>query len=857
MVGTITEGDFDCSASSGQQLDCTLLHLGAGETKSITVAYSVDTDTDAASAVSNTAEATSDEQTVAASGSETVDIVENVVLHVTKTFSSDTVTAGGSSQQFTIVVSNTGTSSAEAVSVTDTVDTRLHVTAIGGGGFTCGAPSQSLSCTLGSLAAGDSKTITVTYEVASDVDSATVSNDASVSSDEDSAGPSTDSVDIVEDVDLSVEKTFDSATVAAGGASKSFTISVHNAGASDADNVSVSDTVDNRLEVGTIDEGDFDCSTSSGQQVDCTLLHLGAGETESITVHYTVDTTTEADPVVGNTTSAESDENGATTGSDDVAIVENVVLDVTKTFADDSVDAGTLGHTFTITVTNNGASEADDVIVTDEVDSRLIVTDVTGADCSAWAGQHVECTVPELAAGDSATVTVTYEVAASTAAATVSNTGAAVSDDSGSGSDSDSVDIATKANIADLKVATPEPVLSGNQLTYTITVSNDGPSDAQAVTLTDVLDSALVLPMYTLDYGSGPGVPMSWLGSVNLGTLAPGDSVDVVITATVDPSTQPGMLSNTATVSSSTDDPDESDNTSTAETTVDTEADLSISKAAPVSATAGDPSGFDYTFTVTNDGPSDNTGGFDVTDTLDSGLTFETAGSDPRCAAAGQLVTCTNTTGLGTTFPNDTDTFTIHVTLASTVDSSVTLSNTAGVYSNGTADPNSVNDTSNTTSTDVDEDVSLAVTKAFDSASVTAGGAGKSFTIDVKNTGSSDADNVTLNDTVDGRLIVDGVTAGSFSCPDGDADPQTITCTLGHLAAGATKSVTVDYHVASTTNAAAGVSNTASASSDEDGPANGADTVDIVENVSLAVTKAFDSATGDGGWRRRSRSRST
>src|SRR5205085_2328978 len=134
----------------------------------------------------------------------------------------------------------------------------------------------------------------------------------------------------------------------------------------------------------------------------------------------------------------------------------------------------------------------------------------------------------------------------------------------------------------------------------------------------------------------------------------------------------------------------------------------------------------------------------------------------------------------------------------------------------------------NTVDTAVAENVVLSVAKTFNSDTVTAGGAGKSFTIDVTNSGVSDADNVSLTDTVDSRLIVDSVTAGDYTCPDGDTNAQTITCSLPHLPAGATKSITVAYHVDSTTNSAAGVSNTATASSDENGPTSGSDTVDIV-----------------------------
>src|SRR4029079_10547293 len=99
------------------------------------------------------------------------------------------------------------------------------------------------------------------------------------------------------------------------------------------------------------------------------------------------------------------------------------------------------------------------------------------------------------------------------------------------------------------------------------------------------------------------------------------------------------------------------------------------------------------------------------------------------------------------------------------------------------------------------------------------------FTLSVSNSGVSDADGVSLTDTVDGRLLVDSIDPGDYSCgPAG----QSISCSLIHLGGGVSKSVTVHYHVASTTNSDPSVSNTGSAVSDEQTtPATGTDTVAI------------------------------
>ncbi len=117
--------------------------------------------------------------------------------------------------------------------------------------------------------------------------------------------------------------------------------------------------------------------------------------------------------------------------------------------------------------------------------------------------------------------------------------------------------------------------------------------------------------------------------------------------------------------------------------TITTSADLSISKSAPMSATAGDPAGFDYTITVHNGGPSDNTGGFTVTDVLPSGLTYEDGASTPACAEGPVgTITCTNSTGL---VSGADQAFTIHVRVAANVANATILSNHATVASTGTS----------------------------------------------------------------------------------------------------------------------------------------------------------------------------
>ena len=280
---------------------------------------------------------------------------------------------------------------------------------------------------------------------------------------------------------------------------------------------------------------------------------------------------------------------------------------MTKSFDSATVTAGTGSHTFVATVTNSGVSQADNLTLTDTVDSRLLVDSVTGPfTCTDpdTDAQTITCTLANLAASGTASITVTYHVAANTAAATVSNTASADADDfAGPTTGSDTVAIAVHADVADLKAAAAT-VIAGNTLTYTITVTNIGPSNAQGVSLADTLDSHLTNPTYTLN--GGPSLP--WGGILVLGTMTPSQVHTIVITATVDPATPDGSdIENTANAASSTDDPNPLNNSSETTTEVDVQSDLSITKTdGATTATPG--SSVTYTITVSNAGPSDAVG---------------------------------------------------------------------------------------------------------------------------------------------------------------------------------------------------------------------------------------------------------
>src|SRR4029079_16340997 len=113
--------------------------------------------------------------------------------------------------------------------------------------------------------------------------------------------------------------------------------------------------------------------------------------------------------------------------------------------------------------------------------------------------------------------------------------------------------VAASADLSVTKVDTPDPVNAGNQITYTVTVTNAGPSNAASVTLSDVLPAGT-----TFSFLAAPGAwvcPLPPAGGPVVCThasLPVGTSV-FTIKVIVDLATAAGtVLTNTATVSSAT-----------------------------------------------------------------------------------------------------------------------------------------------------------------------------------------------------------------------------------------------------------------------------------------------------------------
>ncbi|MDX6288212.1 MAG: hypothetical protein QOH42_11, partial [Blastocatellia bacterium] len=122
------------------------------------------------------------------------------------------------------------------------------------------------------------------------------------------------------------------------------------------------------------------------------------------------------------------------------------------------------------------------------------------------------------------------------------------------------------ANLSITKTASPNPATSLASLTYRITVTNNGPSPATNVIVTDALPSGPAFGSAIPTQGTCSGTTTV---TCNLGSVANGAVAFVNITIT--PQTT-GQLTNTASVAASEADPDASDNSTAIQTAVNAPA---------------------------------------------------------------------------------------------------------------------------------------------------------------------------------------------------------------------------------------------------------------------------------------------
>ena len=354
--------------------------------------------------------------------------------------------------------------------------------------------------------------------------------------------------------------------------------------------------------------------------------------------------------------------------------------------------------TYTIVVTNNGPSAAVGASVSDPLasnpalsgDSYTSVASSGASGNTASGSGSINDTV-NMASGSTITYTVVASIKSS-ATGTLTNAATVTSSIDTVGTNNVATDNDTLTPQADLSVSKtgPASATAGTNLTYTITVTNNGPSDNAGFTVSDILPSGESFVSAT----TPDCVNSSGTVTCTSSGLANGAHVTWSITAKVASTVTAASISNTASLATdNTPQPAGSpaNDSSTATTTINTSADLSITKTGPGTAQAGTP--FSYTIVVNNAGPS-AAQNVQVTDTLPASFTsasytVDGGGSTPFSSpiSLGMM----DSSGASS---SHTIVITGTPTLATTITNQASVTSTTG-------DPSSANNTSAVVSTNV------------------------------------------------------------------------------------------------------------------------------------------------------------
>ena len=329
-----------------------------------------------------------------------------------------------------------------------------------------------------------------------------------------------------------------------------------------------------------------------------------------------------------------------------------------------------------------------------------------------------------------------------------------------------------ESDLALSKTSAPAVVLVNDPIVYSLQVVNNGPSQASGVTLVDTLPAGVgFVSASPVEAGCSEA---SGVVTCDLPNLAFGQIFDVTINITAPAAA--GTITNTATVTTGSSDPEPADNTATAVNTVvanASNADVELVSKVDIPDPVVVDQTLNYSIVVRNNGVGTATS-VTVTDPLPAGVTFVSATTSQGTCSGTTTVTCS----IGTLNVGASATIGIQVTAPS---SSGTIINTATVTADQN-DPAPGNNSFSQETTINPEWTDLFVTKA-DAPDPAPVGQDLTYVVQVGNNGPATATGVTFVDTLPASVaFVSAVPTAEVSCShSGGAMGGVVTCNVDDL----------------------------------------------------------------------------
>lgn len=666
---------FNCTTPPGT-VTCTSPSLAVGATASFTFVFHIDANAQAGAQFSNVATVSVPNVIVDGNPQNSDPNEENnsslALTEIPPPPSSDIgVTKTGPNAAgpdtdviYTITFFNAGPDSEPEATLTDTLPGTMTFVALSqsGASVSCTTPAVgaggTVTCTGAPFAANASTTLTLTGHIPAGTQSGTTfTNTATVSGSNDQSNENDQAFTslTVSSADVSVTKTGPASVTA--GSTATYTVTVANAGPDVAIDVTLTDNLPPGTTFASLtqDNGPIaTCGTplaGTNGQITCTWPSLALSQSAQFTLVVNSASATSI-PNTATVSSQSFDGNTSNNTSTVTTTVAQVAdLSVTKGNGPGGMVAGT-NASYIISVGNGGPSTATSVQLTDVLPANTTLvsfSQTSGPTFNCTTGPTITCTIASFSPGASAAFTLVVTVASSTPNGTlISNTAniSSAAADPTPGNNSSTTSASTVATSADVSVTKsgPTAVAPGTDITYSVTVANSGPSDAAAVQLSDTLPAGTTFvsgtqlngPTFNCTYPPA-GAP----GSITctIPSLVSGASAMFSFVFHVAP-TATGTITNTASVSSTTADPNPGNGSATTSPAVISPATTDVRITKSVSGarfSAG--SEVTYTIVATNNGPAVATNVV-VTDILPAGTTFVSATPTQGSCSGTTTVTC-------------------------------------------------------------------------------------------------------------------------------------------------------------------------------------------------------------------------
>ena len=509
---------------------------------------------------------------------------------------------------------------------------------------------------------------------------------------------------------------------------------------------------------------------------------LGAENNVTINVRSTLASSAPAGQINNTATAKSTTADPVPTDNTSTALADvgiNDALVITKTGPSGPLTAGKDNITYTLTIHNNGPSDSSQLTITDDVPSVLTNVEyfVVGYSTSWMEWNNPLVWLQPLTAGQDLVIEISGDILSNATSfngnelnsiVVTNNANVTSPTDSAGSSDQWNTTVVAQVDVFVEKTGTPNPVVPGTNVTYTIKVGNRGPSTAFGVTLNDIVPSVIVNPEFSLDNGTTWN---QWIGSLLIGNLEPNQNLTVLLRGTEN-ATNHDNFTNTATVSSQTNDPNTEDKTSSYEIRVKT-ADIGVTKDAS-NLTPNYNQNVTFTVAVINHGPDEATGVV-VSDLLPEGLKFISSSATQGFYNSTTGIWTVGTLGNG---------FNSTLTIVAQVVKTGNLTNVANKTAENEYDPNPENNNDSRT-LNVPAAASLSITKTASPVKLHIHEA-VIFTLIVQNHGPDTAVSVYVDDK-----LPKGLKYLSSNANYGSYDPSTGIWTIGDLPNGTTAVLTM------------------------------------------------------------------